>query len=418
IVTDPPYRDDVPYAELSDFYYVWLKRILRDYHPEAFKHRTQWEALSLREITYNEGRVKHFLGKSGPEYYTELLGKAFETMEKRLKKDELLVVYFAHTSPRAWLELVEAGWRRTQLALTKTWVLHTESEERVTARGKTALKTSIIATWRVKDCGEAELRTVSEEVRSRVRELLSKVKLDGTDLYFAAFSTALSVYTSYRAIRKAIGAYASTEDIVKQAMRIASEELVGDEAAKLSPISLAYALIKRLHAGEATVLLSSQELITLGYSVLGDVAESKKKLGEKLHEVLVKERAITPVNTESKGSKVAKQKTYVLLSPSSDDPEELKRIAGLRKLDLVKLGVREDSRVRELSNALDVLHILEYEVTQTFSEFKVVYEELSSKYPHLVEEAVALARALARIRSDPEASLCSRVISILERIKT
>ncbi|MEM1891164.1 MAG: hypothetical protein QXI45_02055, partial [Thermofilaceae archaeon] len=418
IVTDPPYRDDVAYAELSDFYYVWLKRILREYHPEAFKYTTQWGELSLQEVTYNKGRLRYFLRESGPDYYTKLLSKAFQAMKQHLKNNGLLIVYFAHTSSRAWLELVEAGWRHAGFTLTKTWTLHTESEERATARGKTALKTSIVATWRARDGGEADLRTASEEARSRVRELLSRVKLKGIDLYFAAFTTALSVYTSYRAVRKAIGAYASTRDIVKQAMRIASEELVGDEASKLSPVSLAYALIKRLHAGETPILLSSQELITLGYSVLGDVAESKKKPGEKLHEVLVKERAVAPVTTESKGSKVAKQKTYALLSPSSDNPQELKKLAGLRKLDLVKLGVKEDGRVRELSNALDVLHILEYEATQTLSEFKAVYEELSSKYPHLVEEALALAHALARAGNDPEAQLCSRIISILERIRT
>ncbi|MEM4847964.1 MAG: hypothetical protein QW794_09435, partial [Thermosphaera sp.] len=360
---------------------------------------------------------RYFLGESGPDHYTKLFSKAFQAMKQHLKSNGLLVVYFAHTSPRAWLELVEAGWRHAGFTLTKTWTLHTESEERVTARGKTALKTSIVATWRARDGGEADLRTISEEARSRVRELLKETKLKGIDLYFAAFTTALSVYTSYRAVRKAIGVYATTKDIVKQAMRIASEKLVGDEASKISSVSLAYALIKRLHAGETPVLLSSQELITLGYSVLGDVAESKKP-GEKLHEILVKERAVAPATTESKSSKVAKQKTYTLLSPSSNDSQELKRIAGLRKLDLVKLGIKDGNRIRELSNALDVLHILEYEATQTFSEFKAVYEELSSKYPHLVEEALALAHALARVENDPEAQICSKIINNLEQIRT
>ncbi|MEM4501593.1 MAG: DUF1156 domain-containing protein, partial [Thermofilaceae archaeon] len=128
IVTDPPYRDDVPYAELSDFYYVWLKRILRNYHPEAFRYGTQWERLSLQEVTYNEGRVKYFLKERGPEHYTKLLGEAFKAMSQKLKRDGLLVVYFAHTSPAAWVELIEAGWRHAGLALAKAWSVFTESE--------------------------------------------------------------------------------------------------------------------------------------------------------------------------------------------------------------------------------------------------------------------------------------------------
>jgi putative DNA methylase len=134
IVTDPPYRDDVPYVELSDFYYVWLKRALSDtssgklaprFLSEAFfkpigttykEIRTQWEELALREVGLNVARLNYFRGREVSEeearrYFIDLLHRSFVSMRRLLKDDGLLVTYYAHTDPEAWEELISAGWR-------------------------------------------------------------------------------------------------------------------------------------------------------------------------------------------------------------------------------------------------------------------------------------------------------------------
>jgi putative DNA methylase len=118
IVTDPPYRNDVAYAELSDFYYVWLKRVLSDvkeiygisklvpkFHKDAFfdedgnEIETQWKAFASREISENEGRIKYFGIKADAlDYFKYLLSESFKTMASRLKDDGLLITYYAHTS--------------------------------------------------------------------------------------------------------------------------------------------------------------------------------------------------------------------------------------------------------------------------------------------------------------------------------
>ncbi|MCW1297651.1 MAG: DUF1156 domain-containing protein, partial [Candidatus Rehaiarchaeum fermentans] len=156
IVTDPPYRDDVPYTELSDFHYVWLKRALSDvkevagvlmrvpkFHPEAFfddagnEIETQWERFADREISENEGRVKYFSKNVNAfERFKQLLSEAFKTIADRLKENGILVTYYAHTTPEAWEALLEAGWSKTGLRITKTYRFATESLQRVTARGK------------------------------------------------------------------------------------------------------------------------------------------------------------------------------------------------------------------------------------------------------------------------------------------
>jgi len=106
IVTDPSYRDGVPYTELSDFYYVWLKRTLSDdglkprFHNDALIYNTQWENFALNEISYNEGRLRYFGVQEVEDYYEKLLGMAFRRMSELLKDSGLLVTYFAHSPQR------------------------------------------------------------------------------------------------------------------------------------------------------------------------------------------------------------------------------------------------------------------------------------------------------------------------------
>ncbi|MEM1693580.1 MAG: DUF1156 domain-containing protein [Ignisphaera sp.] len=403
IVTDPPYRDDVPYAELSDFYYVWLKRVLREYHPEAFRYGTQWEWLSLQEVTYNEGRVKYFLKERGPEHYTKLLGEAFKAMNRRLKRDGLLVVYFAHTSPEAWVELIEAGWRYAGLALAKAWSVFTESEERVTARGKTALETSVVTVWRVKDGTRITMSKVVEDARKAVRKVLSTSRLKGIDLFFEAYTTALSVMTRYNDIEVVMGMYAKAEDIVAKAMEITAKEIVGEYSQKMGPASLVYALFKKIHAGERTVEMSSREVITLGYGIA-------RGTGIKLSNLLLSERLVEPVQNASKGSRVAKQKVFRLLSPADATTDAVKEVAGRRRLDLAMLGVIKKRKVERFTNAVDILHVLEYRATQTLEEFTKTYERIREEYPELLEEAMYLAETIAKISGDPEGKLSTNVL--------
>jgi putative DNA methylase len=174
IVTDPPYYDDVAYAELSDFYYVWLKRVLSDvengmlkprFYSEAFfecvnekcatftEIRTQWEKFAPLEVSVNLGRAEFFKKITGVEAgsdtdFVEKLGRAFKKMAELLKDDGLIVTYYAHTNPSAWEALIEAGWKKADLNVTSAYVIATESEQRVTARNKVALDASVVVVWR------------------------------------------------------------------------------------------------------------------------------------------------------------------------------------------------------------------------------------------------------------------------------
>ncbi|WP_456328437.1 DUF1156 domain-containing protein, partial [Archaeoglobus sp.] len=167
IVTDPPYADDVPYTELSDFYYVWLKRALSDsdgrkliprFHKEAFfkkigaKYKeieTQWQEFARREISTNPGRFLELENRNeyAEKHFKELFTQAMISIRNKLKEDGIAAVYFAHTSFDAWALLLEAI-RRAGFKVTGAFPTATESKDRVTARGKMTMDTSIVVVCR------------------------------------------------------------------------------------------------------------------------------------------------------------------------------------------------------------------------------------------------------------------------------
>ena len=120
IVTDPPYSIDVPYGELSDFYYVWLKRALSDsdgikltprFYAEAFFKRigaksvetkTQWQEFAKREVSEFSARYYRLpnKGKLASDQFRNLLTQSFIAMREKLEDEGVLVTYYAHTSQK------------------------------------------------------------------------------------------------------------------------------------------------------------------------------------------------------------------------------------------------------------------------------------------------------------------------------
>jgi len=227
IVTDPPYYDDEPYAELSDFFYVWLKRVLGEYYPEAFHFNTQWEELALQEVSVNPARFKVPNAKRrAVEHFRMLLKKSMKECYRLLKDDGLLVVFFAHSSVNAWRDLVEAL-QSAGFVITRTWPVHTEKMERVTALGKAVIDTSLIVVARKRahsgDVGYIEeLRPkIIATVKDEVKRLVQEFNLKGADLINAAMGPALRIITQYDKIERA-----SVGDAVTDILKIVEETVV------------------------------------------------------------------------------------------------------------------------------------------------------------------------------------------------
>ncbi|MFP3203748.1 MAG: DUF1156 domain-containing protein, partial [Sulfolobus sp.] len=201
IVTDPPYADDVSYPEVSDFYYVWLKRII------PFPYKTQWEEFAPRDIGVDEERSKVFGDDIGSyEYFRDKLAQAFKNLAEILKDDGLLITFYNHTSPDAWVSLLYAGWFVSKFRITTTHAVTTEDERRITARATTiSLDKSIVIVWRKRAEGSKLIHEIRKEAISKVSDWVSnmlsnqKLKLS-TDTYIEVLGKVLSVFTQYEKI--------------------------------------------------------------------------------------------------------------------------------------------------------------------------------------------------------------------------
>jgi putative DNA methylase len=418
VVTDPPYRDDVPYVELSDFFYVWLKRALSDasnsgltprFAVEAFfkrvgmtyrELRTQWEELAPKEVGLNVGRLSYFSGRGVSEeearrYFIELLHRSFLSMRRLLKDDGLLVTYYAHTDPEAWEELISAGWR-AGFRVTVAFPVATEFALRVTGRGKAALDTSIVVVWRPGVKGEALWDQVYREAlasaEERALELL-RAGRSGVDLFVGTLAATLSAVTSKERIVGVddVGAFvreraypAAARGLARAISRYVGGGETGEEVGDAG--ALFYMLAKILlprspRAGRRVMDRSTVHIIGFGTGL--------------------DDRELVRLGIVEK-----RDGDFHLLEPRGGGRDDLVELLRERGLDPAK---------PQLRSAVDALHLLEYyAVALDAKSFGEQYARLRSLDAVRVEEALKLARVFSgRLlpAGDPEKILCERVLA-------
>jgi len=421
IVTDPPYYDDVPYAELSDFYYVWLKRALSDvesgrlaprFLPEAFFEKvgddwvevsTQWEKYAISEVSLNPPRlgasVKY---EDGVRHFQNLLNASFIAMASRLVDDGLLVTYYAHTDPDAWKALLEAGWEAAGLRVVNAFPITTELTLSVVKRGKLSMDTSIVVVWREGSSGSVDAARLYEEcieaAAERARELMA-LGIGGRDLFINVLAAALAKATSYREVvaMGKLGTKELVESYVYPAACLgltkAFSKKAGLKDGIRSPDAMLYLLIKIL--GGEVVESTDLRIFSIGTSMDVKSAIMDLRLLLKLKEA---------GEEEKDGAKVAKAKAYVLAEPSSAERKAVEELLEKRGVGVLEPKIR---------CAVDALHVLElFALKHSVSDYTRKVEELKAKHSSAVQEALALAKVLSEVlpEGDAERELCRRVI--------
>ncbi len=140
IITDPPYGDDVQYGESSEFFYVWMRRVLSKYY----------DNLPLRvplDEDYCESQGRFSGREKAKTFFGAGLKKSFKAIAAKLKDDGLLVVLFAHSSTETWNQFLEAI-LESRFSVVSSYAIHTELETGVLARGKTSFMSSVVITCR------------------------------------------------------------------------------------------------------------------------------------------------------------------------------------------------------------------------------------------------------------------------------
>jgi len=199
IVTDPPYYSTIQYAELSDFFYVWQKRILGDIFYDLF-----WMELTDkdREAVANPSRFRD-MGISPKELadrdYEAKMQSAFGEYYRVLKDNGVMTVQFNHKDSGAWdvlaQSLITAGFE-----ITASWAVSTENPQNLHQAQKNSVSSTVLLICRKRDpnAGQAWWDDLRPEVANLVEQRAPEFEaneIEGIDLYLSAFGPALNVFS-------------------------------------------------------------------------------------------------------------------------------------------------------------------------------------------------------------------------------
>lgn len=205
IVTDPPYYEMINYADVSDLFYVWLRRCLFDIVPDLFGEPGDELGLQDKadEIIVKQGRSPG--DHRTADWYEKQLSAAFEEMRRVLKPGGVLSVVFGHSDPAAWRRLLGAL-REAGFVVTAAWPARTESAN----TGVASIKVTVTIGCSVAPEGRqtATAAQVEREISDLVRKRVHKWDDWGlalSDQLMAAYGPAMQVVGRYRSILRPDG---------------------------------------------------------------------------------------------------------------------------------------------------------------------------------------------------------------------
>jgi hypothetical protein len=205
---DPPYYDNVMYAELSDFFYVWLKRTAGILYPELFMAQLTDKH---NEAVANPARHE---GKKGAKVlagldYQQKMADIFVECRRVLKADGVMTMMFTHKATGAWdaltKGLIDAGF-----AITASWPVNSEAEGSLHIKDKSAANSTIFLVCRPRQAQKPEdgvqyWEDLEPRVKAAVRQRIEQFQaggIRGVDLYLSCFGPALEEFSLHWPIKR------------------------------------------------------------------------------------------------------------------------------------------------------------------------------------------------------------------------
>jgi len=238
IVTDPPYYDAIPYSDLMDFFYVWLRRSLKSLSPEIDKSFSSPLAPKWNSKT-RDGELIDDSSRFGgdktesKQTYEDGMFRAFEACRKSLAADGRLVIVFAHKHPDAWETLVSAI-IRAGFVVDGSWPIQTERVARSRSLSSAALSSSVwlVCRERPDDARPGWDNRVMEDMRSSINVCLREywdADIRGPDFVWAATGPALEAYSRHPVVKKANepGQTMQVSEFLRAVRRIVVDFVVG-----------------------------------------------------------------------------------------------------------------------------------------------------------------------------------------------
>ena len=227
--TDPPYYDAIPYADLSDFFLVWLRRTLPEHvllQDKSLEPGTPLSPKSL-EAVQDESRFNRDRPKDR-EWFEETMAQAFAEGRRTLSEDGVGSVVFAHKTTEGW-EALLSGVIRGGWTITGSWPIATERPGRPRARESAALATSIhlVCRPRPEEAPVGDWADVLRELPERVAEWMQRLQREGirgADLVFACIGPALEIYSRYSRVETAEGREVSLGAYLERVWEVVGRE--------------------------------------------------------------------------------------------------------------------------------------------------------------------------------------------------
>ena len=196
VITDPPYYDSIAYADLSDFFYVWLKRSVGPHFPDLFSTPTAPKSdEAIMEPQRHGGK------ESARLFFEDMLSGSFQEMNRVLKPGGTAVVVYAHKTTEGW-ETMLSGLVDAGLVVTGSWPIHTESGTRLLAAQSAALASSIYMVCRKTEREPLGFwNDIQPEIKQRVEEKLEQFweagVIRGGDFFISAIGPGMEAYSRY-----------------------------------------------------------------------------------------------------------------------------------------------------------------------------------------------------------------------------
>ena len=223
LITDPPYYDAVPYSDLADYFYVWLKRVL----PPNVGFD---EPLTPKS---EECIVDDAKGKD-EAFFRETMRQAMFEARRVARPDAIGVVVFAHKSTNGWESqlqaMIDAGW-----IITGSWPIDTERPGRLRAMASAALASSVHLVCRPRENANGSVRSdevgdwrdALQELPRRIHEWMPRLAEEGVvgaDAIFACLGPALEIFSRYSRVEKASGEAVTLKEYLEQVWAAVAKE--------------------------------------------------------------------------------------------------------------------------------------------------------------------------------------------------
>lgn len=263
VFTDPPYYDAVAYAQLSDFFYVWLKRSIGELLPDLFS-----DCLTNKD---QQAVVLHPNSPSERSQFESNMMQAMAECRRVVTREGIGCIVFAHKSTEGWesqlQSMVDAGW-----TVTASWPVDTELGNRMNAFGTASLASSVhlVVRPRITNGGDAigDWRDVLEELPKRIHAWLPHLAEEGVvgaDAIFACLGPALEIFSRYDSVEKASGEVVPLREYLEHVWAAVSREALSSVVADAD-----------LSGFESDARLSAMWLWTVAASPNGDNEEDEE----------------------------------------------------------------------------------------------------------------------------------------------